>query len=259
MLSTMVFHNESSFTIFFGDIQNKFDPKQFYDCSSTSYTHGSNKGLLQREPFYTVNTLLRCSNLLFLHQVHGSQGIAIRSEEQAVNLVPFSYDADFISTNIPGVGLCVATADCLPIILYDTLNHAICNIHIGWRGALNNIIKKAVEHMKETYQTQPHHLRAFFGPCAKSCCYAVGTELLEQLSSFSCALDVTSINGKTVFFDLPKFCIFQLEDLGLEKKAIVSTYVKCTMCDASFCSHRRSKGASERNMTIVTLVNKKFY
>ena len=41
----------------------------------------------------------------------------------------------------------VTTADCNPIVVYDTKNNIIANIHAGWKGVLKRIYLKAVEKM----------------------------------------------------------------------------------------------------------------
>ena len=37
-------------------------------------------------------------------------------------------------TNLRGVCIGVSTADCIPVLLYDRVHHAVCAIHAGWRG-----------------------------------------------------------------------------------------------------------------------------
>lgn len=239
----MIFHNDPSFCIFFGDTRTEFRPKEL-DCS---------KKILTQEPFATINHQMQCNHLQFLHQVHGINGHAIIASRQAALLTPFTLDGDFLSTNTQAVGIGIATADCLPIVIYDSFNHVGCVIHAGWRGAVDNIIAAALLHMKLNYGTKNQFLKIFFGPCAKLCCYSVGTELLEKLEHYAFMDEVIHTVHDTTYFDLPKFCIKLFEAEGIDREAIKLDYNDCTICNDSFCSYRRSQGKPERQMTVLVL------
>ena len=43
---------------------------------------------------------------------------------------------DALVTDIPGYCLCVSTADCVPVLLYDTRKKVVAAIHAGWRGTV---------------------------------------------------------------------------------------------------------------------------
>ena len=40
------------------------------------------------------------------------------------------------------LALCVLTADCIPILIYEKYNKIIGCIHAGWKGALNEIVER---------------------------------------------------------------------------------------------------------------------
>ena len=78
----------------------------------------------------------------------------------------------------------VLTADCLPIIFYDTKNHVAACIHAGWRSAIAEIVTKVVQMMFEKFKFAPEDLQIYFGPCAKTCCYQVQPDFLQNLTNF---------------------------------------------------------------------------
>ena len=57
--------------------------------------------------------------------------------------------SDAIITQLEGFGLGVVTADCVPIIIYDSKNKIIGCIHAGWKGALKGIIENTVNEFKK--------------------------------------------------------------------------------------------------------------
>jgi copper oxidase (laccase) domain-containing protein len=55
---------------------------------------------------------------------------------------------------------------------------------------------------------------------------------------------------------LPLYNQLKLEKVGVNKKAIHLKYNLCTICDNSFCSHRREPIEAKRQITIVALKSK---
>jgi YfiH family protein len=242
----MIVHNEPLFQIFFGDTTHQFIPQNYKALTNT-------EKLIELQPFSDATSLLQCSQLVFLHQVHGVDGTAIMSQEHASSFAPFLHDGDFLLTDQLGIGLAVATADCMPVVLYDSLHQAIAIAHAGWRGALDEIVPKAIQAMQQTYDTQVKHLKVFLGPCAKVCCYEVGDEVLQKLEQFSFADEVVQTINEKTYFNSTAFMIKLLQQYGVNKQTINVCYNDCTMCNELFCSSRRSQRAPERQMTIVVL------
>ncbi len=114
---------------------------------------------------------------------------------------PGGYDA--VVTADPGILICLRTADCLPLFLYDRKNHVAAMAHNGWRGVCSGIAVNTVDVMKKNFGTDPENIIAAIGPCICGNCYEVGEELLdhfkgrfgqEELDGFF----TKRISGKTV-------------------------------------------------------------
>ena len=78
--------------------------------------------------------------LALMYQTHSNKVIVINSKNKNIS----KFKSDAIVTKIKGLGLGVVTADCVPIILFDTKNEIIGCIHAGWRGAFSGIIENTI-------------------------------------------------------------------------------------------------------------------
>ena len=41
---------------------------------------------------------------------------------------------------MPGYCVCVTTADCVPVLLYDKKQHVVAAVHAGWKGTVKHIV-----------------------------------------------------------------------------------------------------------------------
>jgi YfiH family protein len=239
----MLIHKDPSFTIFFGDARQKIVPSSL---QSKNLSCSLDASLLQ------VKKALECSSLVFLHQTHSDKGVALRSADQAQAMPSFEQEGDFLVTDVSRAGIAIATADCLPIVLYDTFNHVISVVHAGWRGSCKQVVVAAVERMEQVFSTQRAHIKVFFGPGARACCYEIKEDVLERLEQFSFAQEVVNrVNGR-LFLDVALLNKLQLLHAGFKKEAIRMNYSLCTICDVSYCSYRR-QGTPDRQMTVACL------
>lgn len=193
------------------------------------------------------------SKLIFQKQVHGTSGFYIDSNEKAKYMQPFELEGDFLITNQKGIGIGVLTADCLPIIFYDTKNHVAACIHAGWRSAVAEIVTKTVQMMFEKFKFAPEDLQIYFGPCAKTCCYEIQPDFLENLKNFKFKSQVIRKSGDKLFFDNVLFNKLLLIDLGMLSKNMHFEDNECTMCTSKFHSYRRDGEKSLRQISFIAL------
>lgn len=79
------------------------------------------------------------------HQVHGTEVFQIQNSflkqtEEERRLALEGIDA--LVTNVPGVCLCISTADCIPVLLYDPTHKVIAAVHAGWRALWHDLYAK---------------------------------------------------------------------------------------------------------------------
>lgn len=79
--------------------------------------------------------------------------------------------ADAIITNLRNVTIALAFADCVPIVLYDPIQHVIGIAHAGWRGAARGIAVATIEAMQAQFDCQPQNIYAGIAPSIGPCCY----------------------------------------------------------------------------------------
>ena len=86
-------------------------------------------------------------------------------------------DVDAVVTHLKDFCLCVSTADCVPVLLYDKEKQVIAAIHAGWRGTVGRIVEKAIEVMRVQYGTEGKDLVACIGPSISLESFEVGDEV----------------------------------------------------------------------------------
>ncbi|HZL11258.1 MAG TPA: peptidoglycan editing factor PgeF [Prolixibacteraceae bacterium] len=143
----------------------------------------------------------KVNQFVFPRQTHSDQVGLANSENRASDFV----DTDALITNEPGLFVCVQTADCVPVLLYDTQQKVVAAIHAGWRGTVSKIVQKTILKMTQKYDCNPDDIIAGIGPSIHMHAYEVGPEVvLEVQSSFSnsSSLLKPSLNSGKAYFDL---------------------------------------------------------
>lgn len=87
---------------------------------------------------------------------------------------------DALITNKKGICLCVQTADCVPILLFDPSKQVIAAVHAGWRGTVKKIVVSTVEKMISDYQSKSKDILAVIGPSIGPKVYEVGDEVVAE-------------------------------------------------------------------------------
>ena len=184
---------------------------------------------------------------------------------------------DGLITATPGLLLGIQTADCLPIILVDSRQHAVGVFHAGWRGTVKRIVEKGVGEMHRCFGSRARDLKAAIGPGIHGCCYEVGEEVRSQFESqFAYAAKLFreveesdpvrekypmlfltarapghSELPKKIFLDLVEANRQQLLAVGVPAKSIEASPL-CTTCRTDLLfSYRAEKGSTGRMMGVV--------
>ncbi|MFA5075269.1 MAG: peptidoglycan editing factor PgeF [Candidatus Babeliales bacterium] len=245
----MVLHNASSYLICFGDKN---------DCCVKSYIDpDKNKTKISEELFNEIKknfNELSINKIVFLKQIHGTDGLCITDLSQ----IPyeknvFDFFGDFIITNLNNIAIGVLTADCLPIVLYDTKKNIASVIHAGWKGLVANIIGKVFEKLKKNFDSSPDDILVYFGPCAGICCYEINQDFLKNLENFYFFKNTILKQKEKIFFNLVDFAKLHLLDLGVKAKNISFKYNSCTICGNRFFSYRRAGNLAGRQATVIVL------
>jgi YfiH family protein len=90
-------------------------------------------------------------------------------------------ETDALVTNQPGICLCVQTADCVPVLLFDPVNRVIAAAHAGWRGTVKKIAEATVLKMQQKYHSDPKNILTAIGPSIGPEVYEVGSEVVDEV------------------------------------------------------------------------------
>ncbi len=242
----MIIHSNPLFTIYFGNAQDKLNQDDYLKLSPETK-------LLSEPSFEHMKDKLGIESLIFLKQIHKNTGYVVTLEMRSFLERPFAVEGDYLLTDLPGIGIGIMTADCLPIIIHDTRNNAIAAIHAGWRGSVEHIAQRAFLRMQEAYGTRGVDIRVFFGPSAQPCCYEVGESVIAYRNTDLLLSDSLIEHNGTVYFNIARYNALQFMDLGVPKLAFHMNYNTCTICDVRLCSYRRDGKSPYRQMTVVAL------
>ena len=162
------------------------------------------------------------NRLVMPHQVHDCVVRRIDGPQQGV-----IEGVDAVMTDVPQLCIGVSTADCIPVLLYDSTHRAVSAVHAGWRGTVLRIVQKAVEAMRDTYGTAPADLQAVIGPGISLDSFEVGDEVYDQFLSAGFDMQPISRREAKWHIDLPMCNRLQLMEAGVPADHIQMTNI-CT-------------------------------
>ena len=149
---------------------------------------------------------------------------------------------DALVTNTPGIAVSIRTADCLPILIADPRNRAVAAIHAGWRGVVSEIAIRAVEMLRQRFDSAPADLVVAIGPGIGPCCFEVGPDVAVQFG----------LTGRAKV-DLVETTCRQLRRNGVVASHIQSSGL-CSYCNSElFESYRRDREGAGRMISVIAL------
>ena len=182
-------------------------------------------------------------NLVLSRQTHSDIVHKVTQADRGAGVTAPSLDeCDALITDVPGLALVVSTADCTPILLWDSVTGAVGAAHAGWRGTASAIAAKTVEAMKREYGSRPEDIHAAIGPNIGLCHFETDADVPEaMLSAFGPEMHAfIRQDGAKYHLDLKGINAWILQRAGM-KTIEIST--ECTFCQCDrFWSHRATKG-----------------
>ena len=180
-------------------------------------------------------------------QVHGTDALLVDRPIEAGTSFAGEWDASI--TNQHGVLVTVRTADCVPILLYDPIQHVVAAIHSGWRGSVAGIIPKTILKMQQEFGSQSASIHVAIGPSAGSCCYEVDDVVLKPLQSYSFWKSVVRETARGhALLDLREFVRRQTHAAGVPEQKVWMVR-HCTICRPDLFFSYRREGVVKDTMT----------
>lgn len=189
------------------------------------------------------------------HQTHGSEVIVIDQAFLRLNQMQKTeilYGIDATITREKNLFVCATTADCVPILLFDTAKQVAAAIHAGWRGTVQRIVEKTIDKMTAYYQSSPSDIIAGIGPAVSLKHYEVGEEVERMFENQGFDLSNASFrenSNKKLQIDLKEINRQELLRLGVLPQNIEKTDLCTFEKEEWFFSARRQTVHSGRMLT----------
>lgn len=197
-----------------------------------------------------IRDALGAEKLLSCFQVHSAKAITVtepwRTRPQADSMV----------TKVPGLALCILSADCVPVLFADAEAGVIGAAHAGWKGAIAGICEATLSAM-EALGASREQIVAAIGPAIQQDSYEVGPEFRDTFVGEQEWTDRLFKAGREdrSHFDLTGFvqAVLQREGVGQIDNLGHDT---CAM-EADYFSNRRRNHRGEadygRNGSVIML------
>ena len=174
-------------------------------------------------------TLAPVGQLHFLHQTHGT----------VVREAPWEGrpEGDASFAHGPRLLLGIETADCLPLLFVDRMQHLTAAAHAGWRGTAAGIAVRALRAL-ESLGSRPENVQVALGPGIGVCCYEVGDELKSAFGEIADHVFHPGSAGR-LHLDLRRANTLMLLSAGVVPEHIHHV-AECTYCsEGLYHSYRR--------------------
>ncbi len=159
---------------------------------------------------------------------------------------------DALITNQKDICVGITTADCVPILIYDSVKHILAAVHAGWKGTVAKIVEKTVAKMVDIFGCSPLDMYAGIAPCISQKCFEVGEEVVDAFKDAGFPMENiayrNSDSGK-MHIDLRLANRILLDEAGIPLQNIETSDL-CTYSDSDlFFSARRQTIHSGRMVT----------
>ena len=193
----------------------------YASLNCTAYT-GDNPASVERNQQLLRDMLpYPPQELVIPYQTHGTSCLTIdetylnASAEQKQKMLQ---GVDALTTKHADICLCISTADCIPVLIYDQTHHAAAAIHAGWRGTVQRIVSQTLQQMQQRYGTEGKGCIACIGPGILLQAFETGDEVYEAFAAAEFPMSQLSYRHPSTqkyHLDLPAANLLQLQEFGI--------------------------------------------
>lgn len=136
-------------------------------------------------------------------------------------------------------------ADCVPIVLYDTVHHRLGVAHAGWQGTVKRIAERLLQQLGRRYGTIPADCVAGLGPSIGPDSYEIGDDVIQRVRTTQEDADSLlrpSARAGKAYFDLWEANRRQLATGGVPRDRIEVSGLDTAGLPNEFFSHRAARG-----------------
>jgi YfiH family protein len=213
----------------------------YFNGLNTSFDVGDVKSAVQAN-LARIQLEISSGKLFWAKQCHGTHIAHIQN-----NSSQESSNCDALATQERNLTLLIKHADCQATIFYDPINHAVANVHAGWRGSVLNIYANTIAWMQKRFGSKPSELLVCISPSlgpqeAEFIYYQ--KELPEEFWQFQV---------RPNYFDFWAISQHQLQQAGILAHHIETACISTYPNPQDYFSYRRDK-ITGRHATCVTLL-----
>lgn len=164
-------------------------------------------------------------------------------------------EADAHWTSKANKALLIATADCMPIMIYCKQTNRAAAVHAGWRGVVKRITEKTLQCLIETGSTEKN-FDIFIGPSIQQESFEVDSDVYEKLILSTVDVKPTeysyNLNNK-YYINLNKIVLNQIDSITKANSHVSFSEID-TKKILNYRSYRRDKLRAERNLSFICLL-----
>lgn len=177
------------------------------------------------------------SSINVTRQVHSNNIVHVNVKgDGGVNF----YDETDGLIGLKGDVLVIKSADCLPVIVYDSVNARIAAVHSGWKGTANSIVKEAITKMVGLGSSAAD-LKVYVGPHIQKTSFEVMDDVKNVFEkNFSYEGIIEKKDETHYLIDLGKVVSLDAMSLGVKEENIYISKID-TVTDKRFHSYRCDK------------------
>jgi len=205
----------------------------------------------EKSQILNLNASFTDFDFIRVKQTHGDVVVHSKSVD-----LDYQVEADAHFTELEKTALCISTADCIPVFLFDSKTETIAGIHAGWRGVANQIVPKTFKRL-QTMGATPENTHVIVGPHIQMASFEVSHSVRDEILSsigFSAATESSlyhkNINAEKSLVDLHQVMRTQLQNCGVTHENLFSLHID-TFVDRRFHSHRRDKEKAGRQLSFI--------
>lgn len=222
-----------------------------YKSMNLSFSQGDDERRVLKNHGIMAKTMgVELADMVYSHQTHTTNVLRVTRKHAGMGFTVTRnfHDVDGFVTDVPGLMLVTAYADCVPLYFADTRLHVIGLSHSGWRGTVNNMAQATVDKMSYEFGSRPCDIAAFIGPSICASCYEIGDDVARNFRDRYGAESEKILTKKEAasedkyYLNLHAANRINMLNAGISPQNIHVTDI-CTCCNPELLfSHRASKG-----------------
>ena len=188
---------------------------------------------------------LGIESLAYMKQVHGNRVVDTDTDGEVG-------ECDGVVSVADSTGLIVHTADCVPVLFWESRSNRVAACHAGWRGTRAGVAERTARRLLDHVGSSGEGLHAVLGPSIRQCCFEVGDEVPQAFLDAGYDVDrLVERRGGRAHVDLLLANRLQLNAAGVPEAQIYDSS-RCTRCENErFYSYRAEGAGVGRVMSVI--------